>query len=152
VLRPGPAPLLAPQETRLRHDRPTLAWASLGDRDALRASLVQAAGARRVATLRVLARTRPGSEPIEGGLAASVDVLPSALESALAALPPHDLLLLEGSAGIACLEPDVALAVVHDRPVTDWPADLRAMRGALDLVLMEPRPKVLAELVARLPT
>lgn len=152
MLRPGPAPALAPLRARLRHDRGTIAWATLGDRDALRAELVLAAGERRIATLRVLARQRPGSEAIEGGIAASTDALPAALAAALAALPPHDLLLVEGSAAIACLEADVALAVAHDRPVTEWPAELRAVRGALDLVLSEPRPKVFAELVARIPS
>lgn len=150
MLRPGPAPPLAPLATRLRHERPVIAWATLADREALRAELMAAAGERRIATLRVLTRTRPGSEPVEGGIAASVDRLPSALAAALAALPPHELLLLEGAAAIACLEADVALVVTHDRPLTEWPADLRAVRGALDLVLSEPRPRVLAELVRRL--
>lgn len=150
MLRPGPAPVLAPLPSRLRHDRPVIAWASLVDRDALRQQLVAAAADRRLATLRVLARQRAGSEPIEGGIAGSTDALPSALAAALAALPPHDLLLVEGAAAIACLRADVALLVTGDRPTTDWPADVRAVRGALDLALGEPRPKVFAELFRHL--
>ena len=147
MLRPGPAPEFAPLAERLRHDRPAVAWAGLGDRAALRASLVQAAGSRRVATLRVLARQQPDSETIEGGIAASPDALPSALAAALAGLPPHDLLLVEGCAAIACLEADLALAVVEGRAVSEWPAELRAVREVLDLVLPEGRPALWPELL-----
>lgn len=147
MLRPGPAPELAPLGLRLRHDRPTVAWMGLGDRGALRAALTEAALPRRVATLRVLARQRPGSEAIEGGIAAGPDALPGALAAALAGLPAHDLLLVEGCAAIACLEADVALAVVEGRAVSEWPAELRAVRGVLDLVLAEPRPALWAELL-----
>lgn len=155
---PPPEVVALPASERIVHRRPVVGFVALGhEREATRRALEAACAANglRAAHLRVLARTRPGHEVLGTsgaieGVAASLDALEEALREVLAASSPHDVLLLEGVAGLAHVRTDRSLIVHGGRSITEWPRELRAFRAGVDLLLSEPRPATFSHWLASL--
>lgn len=158
---PTPEVVPLPASERIVHARPVVGYVAIqhsaADKEATRRALERACEANglRAAHLRVLARTRPGHEVLGAGaiegVAASLDTLRAALREVLPALPPHDVLLLEGAAGLAHVRTDRALVVHGGRPTTEWPRELRALRSSIDLLLGDPRPETFRHWFSSLP-
>jgi hypothetical protein len=134
----------------IQHARPVIAVVDRpGSRSAAEglAAALAASGAR-VARLVTTVRGREGSEQVLEHVRASADAMRSALAEALRALPPHDLVLIEGTAGVALVETRLAV-LVSPGSVLALSPDVRALRPCFDLVLFGERPAALGE-IARL--
>lgn len=146
------SPALEPHDEaeRITHTRPVLTLALERDRDVALAALFKGFGSARVARLRASLRSGAGFQ-IEGELVAShPSVAREALVAALSALPPHDVVVVEGALAIDLVRASLAMAIVtHESPAL-LPRDLRAVRRRIDLLLFEARPKVLSAIAARL--
>jgi hypothetical protein len=144
-------PPLEPHDERDRvaHDRPTLSIVCERDRDATLAAIRAGIGPARLVQLRTSLRSSPGFQ-IEGDLVAThPSAARSAMAAALAALPPHDVVLAEGPLAIDLLRARVSIAVVTSESPVLHSRDLRAVRHRVDLWLLDARPAVLSALAAR---
>jgi hypothetical protein len=142
---------LARTDAPIPHARPVVAvvdrlsprWAA----DHLAAAL-SARGAR-VARLTATLRAREGGEQVDDHVRASADAMRGALTRALAGLPSHELLVIEGPAAVALLDTRLAI-LTSPGSVLALPPDVRALRGAFDLVLFAERAGVLDRIAAAL--
>jgi hypothetical protein len=112
------------------------------------AAVISARGAR-VARLMASLRAREGGEQVGDHVRASADAMRGALTRALAGLPSHDLLVIEGPAAVALLDARLAI-LTSPGSVLTLPPDVRALRSCFDLVLFAERASVLDQIAAML--
>lgn len=129
-----------------------IAVVALGERERTRRAFEEAAPD--VAWRRVMVRSRGGREALSsdvgGGIAASIDQLPAALAEVLAPFERDQRVVLEGLAAVGYLSTELSILVHGGRPPTDWPRDVRAMRGAFHLITSELRAPLVRALIAEL--
>lgn len=151
LVGPSPALVPLPLAERIVHTRPVITWIALEPSagDVMR----ELAAAPGVASLRLVTRSQPGVQALEeggAGVAASPDQMEGAIAERLAALPRHDVLLLEGLPAPMMVRARLSIVLTGGAPTMGWPAELRAMRSEIDLILPAPRPAALRELLDRL--
>ncbi len=144
LLALGEPAVISRTRTPIPHARPVIAVVDrLSSRWALDA-LARALRARGAAVVGLTAtlRAREGSEREGDQVRASPDAMREALERATGALPAHDVLLIEGVAGVALMDTRLAI-LVSPGSVLSLPPDVRALRASFDLVLYAERAGVI---------
>ncbi len=106
-------------------------------------------GPRTVRT-RLLIRHKPGFDLQNRSAACHPDAVIEATRALLASLPDHDVLIAEGAALLASLQPRLAILGTPSPSLTTLEPDVRAQRDRFDLVLFDFRPGVLDSLAAAL--
>jgi|GEM_PF-3580834 len=149
---PTPEIEALPQHARIVPSTKVIGVVALGERERSRQAFEEAAPD--VAWRRIVVRSRPGQEPLlseaGGGVAASRDQLPAAIRRVIEPLSDRELVVLEGLAAIAYVKTTISVLVHGGRRPTEWPADVRAMRGAFQLIVSELRAPLVRELIRQL--
>jgi hypothetical protein len=135
---------------RIAHDRPVISVVSERERDAVLAALERGVvdAGRTVAVLRAGLRNAPGFEVKSGTVFTNCASSREAMLAALAALPPHDVLVAEGALAVDLLRARLALAVLPNETALLSARDLRAVRHRIDLFVYDARPALLSTIAS----